>query len=437
MSTIKWSSASAHHARRGAMSVQIAGSAILLAGGIDAKSGVMTDRLELWDPVDGHWSAAGTLLRPRTSGVLISLGAGQVLITGGHGQDGTLLATTELWSRTTGLCEETGAMTLAREGHAAVFSYQNAQVLVCGGSIADGTLTATAEIWKRADRAWKPTFTMLTARRDHTVTCFWNRTALVAGGRVEGNAATASCEIWDVAPGAWVAAAPLVQPCAAHQAIELRGENKALVWSGHLAEIVGAQRSATVTPSLGQPTVASFLLEDGRVLGIASDDGVVRPFLFDPRRDEHAWLSAWESAGATFPVAAWLLGDGRIAVLCEVPERPPCMFVTDDAVTLGKLPSHLTALAFHRSDRADALAAELSMAVAERLRHVPASEIVSELRELGHPMRNFDGRETYCYDWDDRHLLRNRNLVVAFSDPESAREDGATELLELTYSRTP
>jgi Galactose oxidase, central domain len=131
-------------------------------------------------PAPGKWRATGELVTARAYHTATLLLNGQVLVTGGVGEDGlTALASAELYDPATGVWTETGSMANARYYHTMTL-LPNGQVLVAGGFDDHGA--ASAELYDPATGLWTETGSLTTGRILHTATLLPNGKVLVAGG---------------------------------------------------------------------------------------------------------------------------------------------------------------------------------------------------------------------------------------------------------------
>jgi hypothetical protein len=81
----------------------------------------------------------------------------------------------------------------------------NGNVLVAGGSGGNGGVLADAEIFSPVTNTWTVTGSMTTPRQNHTATLLLDGTVLVAGGHDPNGQALVGAEIYDPAAGTWTA----------------------------------------------------------------------------------------------------------------------------------------------------------------------------------------------------------------------------------------
>src|SRR5579859_3376436 len=86
---------------------------------------------ELFDPVNGSFTPAGTFVRQFHTGTLLP--SGKVLLAGGEELLSTATAESELYDPITGKFQPTGSLVVAREDHTATL-LQDGRVLIVGGT---------------------------------------------------------------------------------------------------------------------------------------------------------------------------------------------------------------------------------------------------------------------------------------------------------------
>lgn len=203
------------------LTVSLPSGDVLLAGG-EGENLEQPLLAELYSPVTGTWSPAGSIKQPIQEHTMTLLATGKVLLAGGHHIDyalgkGEIVASTQLFIPVTKTWVTAAPMLTARSSHTAT-SLADGRLLVAGGTVGAGkSLTASAEIYNPQTNAWKAAAPMTTSRSGHVATLLSDGRVLVTGGQVQAGAVfTASAEIYDPTANAWKLAAPMSQPRLQH-----------------------------------------------------------------------------------------------------------------------------------------------------------------------------------------------------------------------------
>src|SRR3981189_1334339 len=128
----------------------------------------------------------------------VVLSSKKVLISGGLGAGGTVLAAAELYDPTTGAWTSAGSLSVARFAHTATL-LPSGKVLVTGGCTASdcSTDTAVSELYDPTSNSWSTTGNLNTARARHTAVRLKTGMVLAIGG----SPALTSCELYDPTQG--------------------------------------------------------------------------------------------------------------------------------------------------------------------------------------------------------------------------------------------
>jgi large repetitive protein len=196
---------------------------VLVAGGFNRNTASAVSTTELYDPATGTWASTGPLATARDTHTATLLLDGKVLVTGGapDSQGYSSLSSAEMYDPDAGTWTAIGAMSSARQAHAATL-LPDGRVLISGGANV-GYFTSSAEIYDPAASAWTATGTMGVARGIHTATLLPNGTVLTAGGNhntisAPTIVALSSAEIYDPATGTWTATGSLNAARSTHTA---------------------------------------------------------------------------------------------------------------------------------------------------------------------------------------------------------------------------
>ena len=207
--TAEWTAtASMSTARGGHTATLLSDGAVLVVGGDRGVNSIGSPlaSAELYDPSSGRWTATGSMAEARFAFRTTLLADGTVLVAGGR-NDSDTLATAELYDPSSGRWTATGSMTEARSNSHTATLLLDGAVLVTGGGYRadDGSPLASAELYDPGSGLWTATASMVVGRVAQTATLFPDGRVLVAGGDMSGGGSDleggpvdiASAELYD------------------------------------------------------------------------------------------------------------------------------------------------------------------------------------------------------------------------------------------------
>ena len=225
------------------------------------------------------WSAAASLMTPRSGACSAMLPDGSVMITGGHGPNGTLTSS-ELF-RASGQVVSAAPMMNPRADHVCA-ALTDGRVLVAGGSMDGGGVTNAAEVYRPDTQTWSAVSTMMAARSGATASMLRDGRVLIAGGEGSGTA-LATLEIFDPAANTFTAVGQVMSsPRKEHAAAALH-DGRILLAGGSNGEraldTVDVYDPATGSLSLlgklsmARAGLSATTLLDGRIYFTGGSDG--------------------------------------------------------------------------------------------------------------------------------------------------------------------
>ena len=213
-STNTWSSAGRlANARAYHAAVRIGDGLVMVIGGmsVSPEGEIPTATTEIYDAFTESWIPASDMATARAAPTMVAFPDGRVLVTGGIGPDGDVVASAEMYSPSTGLWEPVGAMAEPRAGHTATLLPEG-RVLVAGGISDDsGIALATVELYDPVIGEWSQSGGMSEGRLRHTASLMLGGNVVVIGGALEGQPTTleesgatlGSAEIYERSTGSW------------------------------------------------------------------------------------------------------------------------------------------------------------------------------------------------------------------------------------------
>jgi len=278
---------------------------------------------------NGSVTRAITMSVPRSAHTATLLADGRVLLIGGmvsvRGEE-VYTASTEIYDPKTGAIKSSRNMSAPRAGHTAT-RLADGNVLVTGGGNELGTLT-TAELYRTTIGDFIPVGSMLAPRERHSATLLVDGRVLITGGTVTQPSKTA--DLYDPKSGTFSPAAPMHARRAAHSST-LLNDGRVLI-AGGAESLESVLRSVeTYDPATnsfteaGQMQVsrykhAAVLLEDGKILLLGGSDERdwsgrrISVEIYDPANNRSQIVGSMRRARFKFPNAVALAGNGNIIV---------------------------------------------------------------------------------------------------------------------------
>ncbi|MEM7305628.1 MAG: kelch repeat-containing protein [Planctomycetota bacterium] len=299
----------------------------------------------------GSHFACGDTLFPRRHHTSSSLPDGRVLLTGGldpyfPGSQPFHVASAELFDPDSqSFVPSFAKLGIPRSRHTAT-ELLDGRVLVVGGIGPGGTVLASAELYDPITDAFAPAATMAVPRVFHTATLLPGGRVLVVGGSVDYDyphpigfpaslaAATTKIEIYDPSSDTWLNGPVLGTGRTAHQATKL-GDGSVLISGGVIFFATGsttascliydpAQMALLGAPALPQPVCfhsasptldgGAIVAGGGRILFASTTyQGSAATWRYTPAAD------TWSGAGLLPSIQG---PDGRTICVCKAPIGP-------------------------------------------------------------------------------------------------------------------
>jgi len=299
---------------------------VLIAGGLANinNNGSALASAELYAPAAGTFTPTGSLNTARGCHTATLLENGQVLIAAGCSANGAL-ASAELYSPAAGTFTATGSLNVAR-GMPTATLLDNGQVLITGGVDTYDNSLASAELYNPVTGTFTLTGSMNTSRVWHTATLLNDGQVLITGGWNSTSGLLASAELYNPATGTFALTASMGVAVNAQTATLLNGGNVLVAggWgnSADVATAVLYNPAAGTFTSTGplntaRDTFTATLLNNGTVLIAGGEAGDGSPILataeiYDPVAGTFT-LTGSMSAARLEPTAT-LLNNGTVLV---------------------------------------------------------------------------------------------------------------------------
>jgi hypothetical protein len=183
---------------------------VLLAGG-KHDDGTILASAEIYDPVAKTFTATANNMPNKAVGHTATLLLnGKVLIAGGGNSNA------QLYDPASNKFSSTGGMSGQRSNHTATL-LKDGRVLLAGGSGSTGRAVATAQLYDPSTATFSNTGSMTSTREWHTATLLPDGRVLITGGR-DGSSYRATADIYDPSTGTFTATAGMAAPRAIHEA---------------------------------------------------------------------------------------------------------------------------------------------------------------------------------------------------------------------------
>jgi hypothetical protein len=270
------------------------------------------------------WTTVGSLSSARLAHTATVLNDGRVLVVGGYGADGAVLASAELYDPATQAWSGTGSLNLARANHTATL-LTNGKVLVVGGNDTSNThVYASAELYDPATGVWSVTGSLPYAVTYHTATLLHDGRVLIARGigvTIDPNNGLfnepqRAVAFYDPVSGT-VTSGPAGSDTGAWATATLLNDGRVLIQYSNFPELFDPVSGTTFS---GLPSLQPFyqhtatLMPEGKVLLVDGQDGFPLPdaALYDPTNDRFPPTADLNVARTVH--TATLLANGKVLV---------------------------------------------------------------------------------------------------------------------------
>jgi hypothetical protein len=243
---------------------------VLIAGGSDLANEETLDSAEIYDPVAGTFTLLpSTLNTARVGHTATLLSNGQVLLVGGYDPSSGIISDSELYDPIAQVFIDLGDTNSPRFHHTATL-LQNGQVLITGGET-DPTPSGaynTSEIFNPQTWVFSPlSVTMISAREGHAATLLNDGTVLITGGDLPSTGSLNTAEIYNSSSNTFTAiSAAMTSPRIFHDSVLLNGGQVLL--SGGENDSSGGSSTALNTAELYNPTTQTFTATTGNMTSV-------------------------------------------------------------------------------------------------------------------------------------------------------------------------
>ena len=276
-------------ARVGHAAVLLGSGKVLIAGGWVGRG--TTNEAELYDPASGKFTAIASMTTKRGDPTMTLLHDGNVLVTGGAGEDdngpGSSVLAAEIFDTKTLKFRATGAMHQARLSHSATL-LPDGRVLIAGGRGAE--VTASAELYDPKSGSFSETGRMIAPRYKHTAGLLPDGSVLLAGGSDEHDwhGTLSSAEIYVPQRGTFTAVSAMNDArFKLPPAVQLHSGQLLVAGGNPRAEVYDARTGKFLVASGAMSDARHFmtetLLSDGRVL-------LAGGYAYTPEATAETWI---------------------------------------------------------------------------------------------------------------------------------------------------
>ena len=297
---------------------------VLIAGGCiaDGCENKLTASAEIYDPVTNIFRETGAMKVARVGHAAIPLSTGKVLILGGWaGNNATAIA--ELYTPETESFGVVGTMNEPRDGFTAT-RLQDGRILIAGGYNGGMTRLASAEVYNPADNSFSLVGAMTTPRMSHSATLLADGRVLIAGGSQSRGNILSNTEVFDPTTETFSTADNLLTSRHKHAAVALE-DGDVLILGGAGAgdfseQYASAERFDAASSSFQQVSDMSAArfkhpdavvrLDNGEVLVAGSDE---RLELYDAKNRSFRTVPGQLDAERSYTTST-LLSNGHVLI---------------------------------------------------------------------------------------------------------------------------
>jgi len=172
------------------------GHKVLIAGGSDGNSALNT--IDLFNADDNSITPAGAMLVARTNFAMAPLLDGTVLIAGGYGAGGNVLASSEIYDPVKQATTDGPQLSVSRANHQAYILPNNGSVILAGGATDGGQALTATDLYQPWTSQFAKTAPLNTARLGDASSLLRRGALIVAGGR-NGSGYLTSSEVYGFA----------------------------------------------------------------------------------------------------------------------------------------------------------------------------------------------------------------------------------------------